>query len=142
MLKSKTQIVQCRKRKFQFKTEYCALRSEIAISERNTKYFACFLMFREIPRFPIGNPSFRATSIDLSEMSRVSSSIMTKAKLLTNLKLGLLYLFSIFDWFSWIGLWCLTPLWAIFQLLLWRSVLLVEETRAPGENHHVICILE
>ena len=61
ILKSKTQIVQCRKRKLQSKTENHALRSEIAVSERNTKYFACYLMFREIPDFPIGNHSFRAT---------------------------------------------------------------------------------
>ena len=39
--------------------------------------------------------------IDLTEMSTVSSSIMMKAKLLANLKLGLLYLFSIFNWFGW-----------------------------------------
>jgi hypothetical protein len=51
----------CRKRKLQFKTENRALRSEIAVSERNTKYFASYLMFLEIPGFPIGNPSFRAT---------------------------------------------------------------------------------
>ena len=35
-----------------------------------------------------------------------------------------------------VGLWCLTPLSTIFQLLFsWRSVLLVEETRVPEENH-------
>ena len=34
-----------------------------------------------------------------------------------------------------VGLWCLTALSTIFQLLLWPSVLLVEETRVPGENH-------
>ena len=31
------------------------------------------------------------------------------------------------------GLWCLMPLSAIFQLL-WRSVLLVEETGVPGKT--------
>ena len=31
-----------------------------------------------------------------------------------------------------IRLWCLMPLSTI---ILWRSVLLVEETRVPGENH-------
>ena len=59
MLKSKAQIVM-QKTKLQFKTENSALRSEIAVSERNTKYFASYLMFREIPGFPIENPSFRA----------------------------------------------------------------------------------
>ena len=29
-----------------------------------------------------------------------------------------------------LGLWCLT--------ILWRSVLLVEETRVPGENHRSV----
>jgi hypothetical protein len=37
----------------QFKTENSALRSEIAVSKRNTKYFASYLMFREIPGFPM-----------------------------------------------------------------------------------------
>jgi hypothetical protein len=41
-------------------TENRALRSEIAVSERNTKYFPSYLMFREISGFPIGNPSFHA----------------------------------------------------------------------------------
>ena len=31
-------------------------------------------------------------------------------------------------------LWCLTPLSTIFHLS-WRSVLLVEESGVPGENH-------
>jgi hypothetical protein len=38
-----------------------------------------------------------------------------------------------------LGLWCLTPLSTIFQLLyyiiLLQSVLLVDETGEPGENH-------
>ena len=33
-----------------------------------------------------------------------------------------------------LGLWCLTPLSAIFQLYR-ESVLLMEETGVPGENH-------
>ena len=33
------------------------------------------------------------------------------------------------------GLWCLMPLSTIFQFLSWQSVLLVEETRVPGEKH-------
>ena len=32
----------------------------------------------------------------------------------------------------------LTPLSTIFQLYRWRSVLLVEETRVPGENHQPV----
>jgi len=38
-----------------------------------------------------------------------------------------------------LGLWCLMLLSTIFQycfiFILWMSVLLVEETRVPGENH-------
>jgi hypothetical protein len=34
-----------------------------------------------------------------------------------------------------LGLWCLTPLSTIFLFISWRSVLLVGETRVPGENH-------
>jgi hypothetical protein len=39
-----------------------------------------------------------------------------------------------------LGLWCLTPLSAIFQLpcISWRPVLLVEETGIPGENHRTV----
>ena len=32
-------------------------------------------------------------------------------------------------------LWCLTPLSLKFHAILWWSVLLVEETGLPGENH-------
>jgi hypothetical protein len=35
------------------------------------------------------------------------------------------------------GLWCLTPISTIFQLS-WRSFLLLEETRVPGENHRPV----
>jgi hypothetical protein len=31
--------------------------------------------------------------------------------------------------------WWLTPLSTIFSVTSWRSVLLVEETGVPGENH-------
>ena len=31
-------------------------------------------------------------------------------------------------------LWCLMPLSTIFHLIMWRSVLFVEETEVPGEN--------
>ena len=31
-------------------------------------------------------------------------------------------------------LWCLTPLATIFHYISWRSVILVRETGAPGEN--------
>jgi hypothetical protein len=33
--------------------------------------------------------------------------------------------------FTGLGLWCLMPL----SVISWRSVLLVEETKVPGENH-------
>ena len=33
------------------------------------------------------------------------------------------------------GLWCSTPLSTIFPYVSWRSVLLVEETGIPRENH-------
>ena len=36
------------------------------------------------------------------------------------------------------GLWCYAAVNATFNnipVILWRSVLLVEETRVPGENH-------
>jgi len=36
----------------------------------------------------------------------------------------------------WFGLWFLTPLSTIFQL--YRSVLLVGETRVPRENHRPV----
>jgi hypothetical protein len=36
----------------------------------------------------------------------------------------------------WFGLWCLTPLIKRnISVILWRSILLVEEIRVPGENH-------
>ena len=35
------------------------------------------------------------------------------------------------------GLWCLTPLSTIL-VISWRSVLLVEETGIPGENHRPV----
>ena len=41
---------------------------------------------------------------------------------------------NVFDWFRWFGLWCLTPLSTI-SVISWRSVLLVEETGVPWENH-------
>ena len=34
-----------------------------------------------------------------------------------------------------LGLWCLTPLSTHISVILWQSVLLVEETGVPGENH-------
>ena len=37
-------------------------------------------------------------------------------------------------WFPELGLWCLTPISNI-SVLPWRSVLFVEETGVPGENH-------
>jgi hypothetical protein len=36
-----------------------------------------------------------------------------------------------------LGLWCLMPLSTIFKLL-WQPVLLVEETRVPGEIHQPV----
>ena len=33
-----------------------------------------------------------------------------------------------------LGLWCITPLKNV-SVISWRSVLLVEETGVPGENH-------
>jgi hypothetical protein len=33
------------------------------------------------------------------------------------------------------GFWCLTSFSTIFTVISWWSVLLVEETRVPGENH-------
>jgi len=29
----------------------------------------------------------------------------------------------------------------IISVILWRSVLLVEETRVPGENHHPVAMI-
>ena len=36
-----------------------------------------------------------------------------------------------------LGLWCLTPLSNI-SVISWRSVLVVEETGGPGENHRLV----
>ena len=41
-------------------------------------------------------------------------------------------------WFGLVGLWCLTPLSTTFQLYR-DSVLLVEKTGVPGENHRTTC---
>jgi len=35
-------------------------------------------------------------------------------------------------------LWCLTPLSNNISAILWRSVLLVEKTGGPGENHRPV----
>ena len=35
---------------------------------------------------------------------------------------------------------CLTPLSTLFKIIPWRSVLLVEETIVPGENHRPVAI--
>ena len=35
----------------------------------------------------------------------------------------------------WLGLWCLNTTFNNISVILWRSVLLVEETGVPGENH-------
>jgi hypothetical protein len=44
-----------------------------------------------------------------------------------------IYLFvCLFVW------WCLTPLSTIFQAILWRSVLMMEEIGLPGENHRPV----
>jgi hypothetical protein len=61
---------------------------------------------------------------------------MMKAKLLANLKLGLLYLFSIFNWFGWFMV--LDATLNNISVIIVASVLLVEETRAPGENHRPV----
>ena len=37
-----------------------------------------------------------------------------------------------------VGLWCLTSLSTIFQLYRGGSVLFVEETGVPGENHRLV----
>jgi len=37
--------------------------------------------------------------------------------------------------FRWLGLWCLMPPFSNISVISWRSVLLVEETEVPGENH-------
>ena len=36
-------------------------------------------------------------------------------------------------------LWCLTQLFNNISVISWRSVLLVEETGEPGENHAPTC---
>ena len=33
-------------------------------------------------------------------------------------------------------IWCLTPLSTIYSVILWQSVLLMEETGVSRENHH------
>jgi hypothetical protein len=46
------------------------------------------------------------------------------------------YVFVVFLFFVCLFVWwCLTPLSTIFQ---WRSVLLVEDTGVPGENHRLV----
>jgi len=35
-------------------------------------------------------------------------------------------------------LWCLTPLSTVISVISWLSVLLVEETGVPGENHRPV----
>ena len=35
----------------------------------------------------------------------------------------------------WFGLWCLNATFNNISVISWRSVLLVEETGVPGENH-------
>ena len=35
----------------------------------------------------------------------------------------------------WCGLWCLNATFNNISVISWRSVLLVEETGVPGENH-------
>jgi hypothetical protein len=37
--------------------------------------------------------------------------------------------------FGTLGLWCLTPLSTIFQVISWRAALLVKETGIPGKHH-------
>ena len=50
----------------------------------------------------------------------------------------LMFLIAIFGqtlMMAWFGLWCLTPLFDNISAISWQLVLLVEETRVPGENH-------
>ena len=40
-----------------------------------------------------------------------------------------------FTFMVWVGLWCLASLSTNISVISWQSVVLVEETGVPGENH-------